>query len=135
MDSFSKIIQLTTEKVDTLNAAIDALEEELHQKTIAERAGFIEKKKNDSVLSWLWRMKTPKVYTPTWYQDQSRIIFRALLETEQIELNQLAAQLNLYTLNSAIYLVRLKADKSLALHAEELRQLSEQLRNISISSS
>lgn len=132
MDSFTKVIQLTAIKVDKLNAAIVELEEELHQKTTAEQTAYLEHIKTSFIPAWLWRMKTPKVYTPTWRQDQSKISLRSLLDAELIDLNQLAAELNLYVLNVAIYLSRLKADKSLVMQAEELRQLSEQLRNVSI---
>mgnify|MGYP000452516488 CR=1 FL=1 len=72
----------------------------------------------------------PKVYVPTWKSQGISKSINALIKTGKSDQKQLAAELNLFTLNSAIYIIRLQGGKEIVAKAESLRVIAESFRKV-----
>ena len=123
------LLQLIKLKVQEVNASMHDMDLLLHADSVAKRAAYRAATQQAArPVRWLRYFSTPKVRQPFWLQLDMVSCLEAALNRHPTSWKDLSAQLNLFVLNTAIEITRLKATGPAPGQVNELRLLSEQAR-------
>ena len=95
MTALSGVIHLIAQRVNRIDAKIEALEAQLHQMEAQEQAvnTTTSDRSNFAFIRWLNKFLSPKTESSAWHEDISRIELQKLLASETINTHSLQVYL------------------------------------------